>query len=169
MAYGESSRVVLARTLLAATATTVDFTGLNGDADVFYNLDFRIVNGTANVTQYLISFNAGALLCAASGVFLAGASTGAVSSGDPATGEIMGLSNNTASHGTSTALIFAKTGVGLRGISVKGAREQFGAAFDVLDYSHTIVDTTTNVTGIRITATVANGMGIGSYFVLSRV
>ena len=147
--------LVESRSVTAADTTTQNFTGLDGDAAVLYLARFTFVHAGAGSVYYTLEPNGLTSNQFSTRHYGSGATDAAA-----ATTDLRLVGTSASSQIRGQCLIWATTGV-KRSVLV----ESMQSSATVVNIEHiggTWTDTTTNITSLRFTASVANGIGIDS-------
>lgn len=146
----------------AAPATTVSFTGLDGDKDVSYEIIVAVKFNSASAAidmrpNSLTTNRRRTSIFSATGVTV-GAATGTDWSFIDT--QIAGT------HSLLRALFFARRGAGGRSVVSQGMEAIGGTTVALTNQSGIWNEDTVNLTGIDFVSSVANGIGTGSMFML---
>lgn len=153
---------IIYRNTLAAAATTITITGLDGNTDLQYYLACRIVNGYAGSLIYTLTFNSDTATNYGY-QFLYGANTTLTASRSTFAGIIIGGADNQNEISNVDGIIYPVSGSERCMILTDNRAANVAATISRYDSSSQAwLDTSNNITQIVITASQTNGFGIGT-------
>ena len=150
--------------ILSSAATSVTFSGLNGDVDEEYMLKARIVNGASGQSVY-VRPNGDASNYGTQRLYGSSSSVGA---NRAVTGGIIRIANDSAlgSINFSDTTIYAKSGFVRTAIST-GSNDVITTAIGSIDmYGGSWNNIADNITSIVVGSDVSNGLGVGTHLLL---
>ncbi|MBC7420025.1 MAG: hypothetical protein H7328_04790 [Bdellovibrio sp.] len=144
---------------VSATKTNITVSGLNGNSDIQYKVITRFINGSGSASQYRIHLNNDTAANYAH-QYVYGTGTTPSAGTDPvSTGIFLGVTDASLQLSQGEVLLFAKSGY------PRISRSSYSNlnATAVSELSTTWNNTSSNITSLVFSSSVANGIGVDSY------